>query len=152
MNSTITPSHSTTTSLKQLINRLFKRNSSSPATHNAIRVIEPYYTGSTWAFDDEAVGLHREPFVSGVPEVLTQLVQNIPNAKSKGFQLFFSSTPFPDYQLHAERTNDEFSGVWYTVKSSDSVTTGAKGWLCPALFKYFDTAPKDLYIRAEAKK
>ena len=27
--------------------------------------------------------------------------------------------------------------------------TGAEGWLCPALFKYFPEAPPSLYARAE---
>jgi hypothetical protein len=26
-----------------------------------------------------------------------------------------------------------------------------EGWLCPALFKYFDKAPPELYVRAEPK-
>jgi hypothetical protein len=24
-----------------------------------------------------------------------------------------------------------------------------EGWLCPALFKYFEKAPKEIYIKAE---
>jgi hypothetical protein len=26
-----------------------------------------------------------------------------------------------------------------------------EGWLCPALFRYFDQAPAQLYVRAEVK-
>jgi len=26
---------------------------------------------------------------------------------------------------------------------------GAEGWLCPALFRYFETAPESLYVKAE---
>jgi hypothetical protein len=26
-----------------------------------------------------------------------------------------------------------------------------EGWLCPALFKYFEVAPKEIYAKAEAK-
>ena len=26
---------------------------------------------------------------------------------------------------------------------------GAEGWLCPALFRYFDTPPDSLYVKAE---
>jgi len=26
---------------------------------------------------------------------------------------------------------------------------GTEGWLCPALFRYFDTAPESLYVKAE---
>jgi hypothetical protein len=25
-----------------------------------------------------------------------------------------------------------------------------EGWLCPALFRYFDEAPAELYVKAEA--
>ena len=28
---------------------------------------------------------------------------------------------------------------------------GLEGWLCPALFKYFKTAPREIYVRAEGK-
>jgi hypothetical protein len=28
---------------------------------------------------------------------------------------------------------------------------GIEGWLCPALFKYFDKAPAELYAKAESK-
>lgn len=28
---------------------------------------------------------------------------------------------------------------------------GMEGWLCPALFKYFESAPAALYLRVEAK-
>ena len=26
-----------------------------------------------------------------------------------------------------------------------------EGWLCPALFKYFDKAPSEIYVKAEPK-
>jgi hypothetical protein len=26
-----------------------------------------------------------------------------------------------------------------------------EGWLCPALFRYFDEAPEEIYVKAEAK-
>jgi hypothetical protein len=26
-----------------------------------------------------------------------------------------------------------------------------EGWLCPALFKYFEKAPKQIYVQAKAK-
>jgi hypothetical protein len=27
-----------------------------------------------------------------------------------------------------------------------------EGWLCPALFKYFESAPKEIFLKAEPKK
>src|SRR5215204_582980 len=38
---------------------------------NAIMMIQPFWSGGTWVFDDERVGLVREPFVSGAPESAT---------------------------------------------------------------------------------
>jgi hypothetical protein len=55
---------------------------------NQINVIAPYWLESaeTWVFDDERVGLVQEPFVSGVPEMIGDLVRDIPNARA-GFRL-----------------------------------------------------------------
>ena len=47
---------------------------------NALMVIAPYWYQGTWVFDDEAVGLNKEPFVAGVPEMIDNLVKAIPNA------------------------------------------------------------------------
>ena len=64
---------------------------------NALMVIKPYWYEGTWVFDDESVGLNREPFVFGIPEMINDLVSGIPLARS-GFRLIFSSAPFPGYQ------------------------------------------------------
>jgi hypothetical protein len=53
---------------------------------NAIHVIVPYRHASTWVFDDPREGLSQEPFVSGIPEMIDTIVENIPNAE-KGFRL-----------------------------------------------------------------
>jgi hypothetical protein len=36
---------------------------------NSINVIFPYRHEDIWMFDDESIGLVREPFVSGVPHL-----------------------------------------------------------------------------------
>jgi hypothetical protein len=111
---------------------------------NAIRTIEPYQHSGMWVFDDASVGLCREPFVAGVPEVIDALVKDIPNA-ARGFRLLFSTEAFPGYQAHAEWLREEFGGNWYRWPK-----LGMEGWLCPALFKYFDKAPPKLFARVEA--
>ena len=110
---------------------------------NSILVIRPYWHSGTWVFDDPAVGLTREPFVSGVPEMIDQLVRHIPDAKT-GFRLLFSATPFPG-ATKFNRLRSEFGGTWYCI--ADSPQT--EGWLCPALFKYFPEAPDSIYAKAE---
>ncbi len=63
---------------------------------------------------------------------------------AKGFKLKFSGEPFDGHQLEATKLNEESGGNWYEAN-------GMKGWLCPALFKYFTIAPDKLYIRVENK-
>ena len=71
---------------------------------NQIFVIAPYWLDSveTWVFDDEAVGLPQEPFVSDVPEMIDELVADIPNAR-QGFRLLFSAAPFPAFPGYWDR-------------------------------------------------
>jgi hypothetical protein len=111
---------------------------------NVIGVIAPYWYEGTWVFDDPAVELVREPFVSGIPEMINDLVADIPNAL-QGFRLLFSSAPFPGSQRQLIRQREEYGGYWYQLADTD-----AEGWLCPALFKYFETAPAQLFVKAEA--
>ena len=112
---------------------------------NALFVISPYWHHGTWVFDDPGRGLSAEPFVSGVPEMIDRLVRHIRDARS-GFRLLFSPTPFPGFQQAFTFDHEEFGGSWYR---SDSANPPMEGWLCPALFKYFDEAPRMLYARAE---
>ena len=106
-------------------------------------VIEPYWASGTWVFDDPAAGLTREPFVSGVPEMIERLVTDIPDAR-KGFRLLFSATPFPGYQAKFKRMRSEMGGTWYAHENPPM-----EGWLCLALFKYFESAPAEIYAKAE---
>jgi hypothetical protein len=112
---------------------------------NALRIIAPYKSEGMWVFDDPAVGLQREPFVAGIDVMIDRLVTDIPDAEN-GFRLVFSPTPFPGYAAHLEWRREEFGGHWYY-----SPEFNLEGWLCPALFKYFEKAPPELYARAEAR-
>lgn len=110
---------------------------------NAISVIFPYREQHTWVFDDEKVGLVREPFVQGVPAMIDALVAGIPDAET-GFRLLFSATPFPGYQAEMLWLREEYGGNWYRWESKNM-----EGWLCPAMFKYFAAAPHKFYCKAE---
>src|SRR5436305_15241132 len=101
--------------------------------------IQPYKSGGVWVFDDPRVGLVREPFVSGITEIIEAVVKDIPGA-AQGFNLIFAATPFPGASVELEWVREEYGGQWYRWTA-----TGQEGWLCPALFKYFDEAPPRLY-------
>jgi hypothetical protein len=61
-----------------------------------------------------------------------------------GFRMLFSANSFPGAQAHLQHAEGESGGNWYTWNDQES-----KGWLCPAMFKYFADAPKHIYVRAE---
>jgi hypothetical protein len=107
---------------------------------NSIMVIAPYLYNGTWVFDDPEVGLSKEPFVAGIPEMIETITADIPDAED-GFSLCFSALPFPGYQQELSWVRAESGGNWYR---SDEL--GGEGWLCPAMFKYFDEAPETLYV------
>jgi len=113
---------------------------------NAIMIIEPYRYAGTWVFDDPAAGLSREPFVGGVPEMIDELVKDIPNAE-EGFRLLFSARPFPGYSHKLVWRRSDGTGNWYYCPEVDR-----EGWLCPALLKYYRKPPKEIYVKAEAKQ
>lgn len=113
---------------------------------NALMVLAPYKWEGKWVFDDESVGLVREPFVFGADTMIDRIVSKIPNAES-GFVMLFSSQPFPNFMAHLEWQREEYGGNWYTWREQN-----IEGWLCPALFQYFEIAPRDIYVRVEDKK
>jgi hypothetical protein len=113
---------------------------------NAINVIYPYKYEEMWVFDDERVGLIQEPFVAGADKIIEQMVTDIPNPEN-GFVLMFAGTPFPCYKATLEWRREEYGGNWY-----HSSQLNIEGWLCPAMFKYFEKAPKNLYVQFTARK
>ncbi len=117
---------------------------SAPA--NTLMVVAPYRHAGTWVFDDAATHLVREPFVSGVPEMIDVLVRDIPSA-TNGFRLLFSAQPFPGFQRKLTWLRGDLGGNYYRME--DPVM---EGWLCPAMFRYYQTAPREIYVKAEAKR
>ena len=108
---------------------------------NALLVIHPYKHNGQWVFDDERVGLVREPFVAGADLIIDHMVRDIPDA-DQGFNLVFSTAPFPGHQVRLERRHEEYGGHWYHHPELNM-----QGWLCPALFKYFEEAPAEIYAQ-----
>jgi hypothetical protein len=92
---------------------LFPTKLQSPPPGEAVLVIEPYRHDGAWVFDEPRVGLHREPFVAGVTEMIDRLAASIPEAAG-GFRLLFAAAPFEGYQamLHWVRA-DPVEGNWY---------------------------------------
>lgn len=113
---------------------------------NAINVIIPYRWEGLWVFDDAKVGLDKEPFVEGADDIIDLMVADFPDAE-KGFRLFFAADRFPSAQFEFEWRRAEVGGNWYYIEAMNK-----EGWLCPALFKYFDQAPEHIYVKVESQE
>jgi pimeloyl-ACP methyl ester carboxylesterase len=114
--------------------------------HSQIKVIRPYRWEGVWVFDDPAVGLDKEALVAGMPELLEIATERAGIANpEKGFVVLFSKDPFPTAQVCLERVREEGGGNVYRWPE-----VGKEGWLCPALFRYFDQAPERLYVEVRA--
>jgi len=112
---------------------------------NAISVIAPYRHHGMWVFDDPRVGLVQEPFISGADTLIDRAVAQISEAAS-GFLLLFSSSPFPGHEIRLEWRRADFDGNWYYSSNFD-----LEGWFCPALLKYFDEPPREIFVQVKPK-
>lgn len=110
---------------------------------NSIAVIKPYRWEGMWVFDDDRVGLVKEPFVGGADTLIDLAVeqQGIENA-ADGFLLLFSTGPFPGGDIRLDWVREEAGGNIYIWKEMNK-----DGWLCPALLKYFREPPPALYVQ-----
>lgn len=120
-----------------------------PKPDNAVHVLYPKRSEfGTWYFTDPAANLDGEPFVGEINDMIDYLVKDIPNAKD-GFILYFSDQPIKNHQMSftlIEATPGR-GGADYRCDQLN-----IEGWLCPALFCYFQDPPARLYARAEARR
>lgn len=114
---------------------------------NAINVIYPYKYEGMWVFDDEKVGLDKEPFVEGADTMIDCVLamKSLQNPEA-GFRLIFSAGQFPRYDVRFDWIREGEGGNWYKSEEFQ-----LEGWLCPALLRYFDEAPEQIYARFEEK-
>jgi len=128
---------------------------------NQINVIAPYRHLGGWAFDDDATGLLREPFVAGADVAIDKIVNQL-GIKGDKIKMIFSAGEFPEYQLKLEHlTMDVLNdGDFYSIDETNKFTKEDVGlehwegdafilWLCPALLKYFDEPPEEIYVKVE---
>lgn len=110
---------------------------------NALMEIYPYRTRSGWSFDDKEKKLKGEPFVAGIPAIIDQFVPK----DQKTCTITFSGNEFPGaqgYLIQNSGSGSVYGGTEYLLKVGDHIM---EGWLCPALFQYFDVAPERLWFQ-----
>lgn len=107
---------------------------------NSIFILYPERTSfGIWVFDDESTGLVREPFVGETNTLIDNMVGDI-KAEGSPIALLFSASSFPNYQVKLELSNTSPSGTTYYSPKYKIFP-----WLCPAMFKYFPTAPEEMF-------
>ena len=113
---------------------------SSPNTlyNNSIMTLSPYrIEAGMFAFDDPVTGLFREPFIGGANYHLDRFAKG-----ENSCVISFSANKIPDYDVKLElQDTDKNEGSNYNDEDNRNI------WLCPAFFKYFEIAPKELYVK-----
>ena len=112
---------------------------------NSLFTIAPYTTNGQWVFDDPARGLKAEPLVLGADALCDWL-----HEKYGAFNVIFSANEIPEHDLLLEREGE--SGAVSGGTQYVEANTSQRAWLCPALFKYFDEAPLNLYVKGNSIK
>jgi len=112
---------------------------------NVINVIELYKKDGFWCFDDSSTGLKAEPFMTTATHFIDIMLNKIGKRSAKKPVAVFSKTPFPEHQFTIERVCDDgVGGTFYSYGGIHEL------WLCPALLKYFETAPSQIFIQVKA--
>ena len=114
---------------------------------NQINTILPYRSMGGWAFDDDAVGLEREPFVAGADKAIDKIVEHL-GIETDKIKMTFSKDKFPGHHVKLEYLvkNPWDEGDFYTIYDDNF---NLELWLCPALLKYFNGAPDEIYVKVE---
>ena len=106
--------------------------------NNAVIAISPYkIEGGIFAFDDPNTGLIREPFIGGANKYLHQWA-----GENESCTIAFSYNPIPNYDVKLNLQDSDMQ-----LGSNYVDEQGYLVWLCPALFRYFTTAPDKLYVK-----
>ena len=112
---------------------------------NSIFTIHPYHDGGALVFDDPAAGLVKEALVGGT-DLLLEIAARAADADPARFTLLFSDAPFPGAHAAIWLEKGELGyGDWYHVHIPEVVQ--GDGWLCPALLKYFPSAPAKIHFQ-----
>jgi hypothetical protein len=100
-----------------------------------------------WVFDDPEADLDKEALVEGMPEIIAHALKQEGLPPGEPFTLAFLDTPFRNapgrhaYSLTWLGESEGDGGNWYRLDGSR-----LQGWLCPALFAYFGSAPEKIHF------
>ncbi len=106
-------------------------------TKNQINILHIFKENGVWMFNDEEVGLYKEPFVSSINPMIDRVVDG------DKFKAFISHSSIFEFTMVLDKENEGMDGT-YKLRGTDII-----GWLCPATLKYFDKYPDSIYVKIE---
>jgi uncharacterized protein DUF6717 len=115
--------------------------------NNSIFSIEVYKHQGMWVFDDDRVGLVKEPFVAGADTLIDKLYLSVSRDTASfmvvpRLTLIFSDQEFPSHKLMITKCEHELSSgtTYYCPLYNHDL------WLCPALNLYYPVSPEIIYV------
>ena len=100
-----------------------------------------------WAFDDKKHNLKKELFLQDMTNIISDAIMTYLGKDVDKFRIMFSANKFPGSHSELIFNREENDGAWYEYQKDDGEIM--IGWLCPALYHYFDKTPEKIYFRVE---
>ena len=113
---------------------------------NIINTILARRFNGIWVFEDQERGLINEAFVGGIPEIIEKIMEDshIPKTDEKVL-IIFSAESFKGHSHILKHKEQDGTGNTYKLGEME-------GWLCAALYQYFDKTPSEIYVQMKAVK
>ena len=118
-------------------------------TMNNVNYIYSYVHNGAWVFDDESRELDKEPFVEGADLLLDAMSGRDKSEYIDRCAFYFAETPLPNWDVQLKmHGHDGYDGTYYKVDFPEkNVKNEGPIWLCPALLKFFDKSPQNIYVK-----
>ena len=85
--------------------------------NNSIKIITPYKYNDQWVFDDERVGLEREPFVNGADTLIDAYLERISMPDCEIFNLAFSENNMNGrFDISLTKLKDDYEWLNFAVQ------------------------------------
>ena len=116
---------------------------------NDVYAISAYFHDGFWVFDDESRGLDKEPFVEGADILMDHMSGRVTDKSKDEVRFYFAKSPLPGFDVKLTKYKvDGYDGTYYFVDfPAFDIQKEGPIWLCPALLKFFNKAPKNIYVK-----
>ena len=110
-----------------------------------IITIKPYWRNGAWVFDDPVRGRWANPFLDRSPEMVDRVLRQAQLPPRQSFVLTFADHDWPGvgYRFVLDWVRENSAGHWYRWNGAEA--------LYPALVRYFDTPPEQIYCYLTAR-